>query len=503
MDLNLYIGDVVSNDGVPLFIRPTADESAYISENSAVGSPVFQVVASDPDDPNLPNGRISFRFLEEGNTESDATSFRIHPETGLITTNRPLDRETKDTYSLILVAQDHGDPPQQTTRILQVQITDLDDHKPHFKRGFYAAPLELWVKEEVPQNTLVGIVEAFDEDIGDNGKIDYALTYGNENTVFKVERLENNSAAIRTNRRIDRETDESFLVTVTCFKLGTLNPPPKPYNRQNSAERQILIRVQDIDDNLPEFKRDNFTVGVRLKVPIDTSLVTLEAMDEDSRAAPINYSMGKASFVSLVDPSKSKRDVSSHLTLNPTSGEIRTTGILSDYADGYLEIPVTANNSAEFGRLARSTLRVFLLRDSDMLKFVFAKPPVEVRKKLEEFEKLVAQALSLPVTVNVYDTQFYAKEDGSLDFSATSSCFQLVGKESYNIKDIQVLLTDPKNEDLKKIYKDFQVERVTNCATPVLKTNVLKSQMTIIGAGMLVGVSVVTAICTVCCMHAK
>lgn len=30
--LTLYIGDISANDGVPLFIKPTLDQIAYISE---------------------------------------------------------------------------------------------------------------------------------------------------------------------------------------------------------------------------------------------------------------------------------------------------------------------------------------------------------------------------------------------------------------------------------------------------------------------------------------
>jgi hypothetical protein len=46
-----------------------------------------------------------------------------------------LDREQKENYTLIIVIQDHGEPPQQATRVLQVQVLDIDDHKPLFKRG--------------------------------------------------------------------------------------------------------------------------------------------------------------------------------------------------------------------------------------------------------------------------------------------------------------------------------------------------------------------------------
>ncbi|XP_033335314.2 cadherin 74A [Megalopta genalis] len=503
--LTLYIGDVVSNDGVPLFIRPTFEEVAHIAENSTLGSPVFQVVASDPDDPNLPNGKITFKFLEDGNFGKDASAFRINAETGLITTRKLLDRELKDSYTLILVAQDLGSPPQQATRVLQVIVDDIDDHKPRFKRNLDSPPIELTIYEETPPGTRVGLIEAIDEDIGENGKIDYAIVYGNEAWLFVVERLENNSAVIRSNDRLDRESMDRHLLTVKCFPYSTKrsNIIPKPYNRQDPSQRQVLIRVLDIDDNKPTFRKQNVTLGVRLNVPIDTSLITFEAFDADSDALPIKYSMSKASFASLVDPSMSRREIPSQLALNQQSGELRTTGSMSSYADGYMEIVISANNSVTPGRETNITLRIFLLRDRDMLKFVFSKPPVEVRKTLEDFERAVQLALSLPISVNVYDTQFYSKEDNSLDFSSTSSCFQMVGKEAYDLDEMKALLTDPRNEELKKVYRAYHVEKVQQCAALVARADASMTQMWVLAIAVLVGVATIVSSCALCCMHTK
>lgn len=503
--LTLYIGDVVSNDGVPLFIRPTPEEMAHVAENSTIGSPVFQVVASDPDDPNLPNGRIMFKFLEDGNFGNDASMFSINSETGLITTKKLLDRETKGSYTLILVAQDLGDPPQQATRILQVIVDDIDDHKPHFKRNLDSTPLELSIYEEEPVGIDIGVVEAIDEDIGENGLIDYVIIYGNEGRLFTVNRLENNSAVIKSAGRLDRETVDRHLLTIKCFKYSTKRSEilPKPYNRQDPSERQVLIRILDIDDNRPKFKKENVTLGVRLNVPIDTSLVTLEATDEDSDALPINYSIGTVSFSSLVDPAISQQEIPSQFSLNSETGELRTTGSMAGYADGYMKIPVYANNSIVPGREVNITVIIFLLRDRDMLKFVFSKPPVEVRKTLEDFERAVQQALSLPISVNVYDTQFYSKEDNSLDFSSTSSCFQMVGKETYDLNEMKALLTDPKNEELKKVYYNYHVDKVQHCAALVSRTDASMTQMWVLAIAVLVGVAAIISSCALCCMHAK
>ncbi|XP_012262137.2 cadherin-23 isoform X2 [Athalia rosae] len=503
--LILYIGDVVSNDGVPLFIRPTLDEIAHVAENSTIGSLVFQVVASDPDDPNLPNGKITFKFLEDGNFGNDASSFSVNSDTGLITTKKLLDRETKDSYTLILVAQDLGDPPQQATRVLQVIVDDIDDHKPHFKRGLDSPPVELSTYEEVPIGTEIGIVEAIDEDIGENGMIDYVIVYGNEGGLFAVERSENNSAVIISTGRLDREQFDRHLLTVKCFKYPVKKSevPPKPYNRQDPSERQILIKILDIDDNKPKFKKQNVTLGVRLNVPIDTSLLTLEATDPDLDALPMNYNMGEVTFSSVVDPSISREKTPQLFSLNPETGELRTVSSMTGFADGYMEVPVSANNSVTPGRETNVTVKVFLLRDRDMLKFVFSKPPVEVRKSLEEFEIAVQQALSLPVSVNVYDTQFYSKEDNSLDFSSTSSCFQMVGKESYDLEEMKALLTDSKNEELKRVYQQYHVDTVQHCAALVARADASMTQMWVLAIAVLVGIAAIVSSCTLCCMHAK
>ena len=56
------------------------------------------------------------------------------PATGLVTTKARLDRESKASYTLILVARDQGNPPQQATRRLHVNVRDIDDHPSQFIR---------------------------------------------------------------------------------------------------------------------------------------------------------------------------------------------------------------------------------------------------------------------------------------------------------------------------------------------------------------------------------
>ena len=101
--------------------------------------------------------------------------FQMDPNTGLITTRVALDREERDQYTLILEARDLGNPVQQTSRLLNVMVKDIDDHPPKFDRQKNSVPMSMDVMEEVPENSVLGAVSAIDKDIGENAIIDYAI----------------------------------------------------------------------------------------------------------------------------------------------------------------------------------------------------------------------------------------------------------------------------------------------------------------------------------------
>ena len=96
------------------------------------GTVVYAAEALDPDDPSTANGKIVYSFPDDGSIVRKL--FSIDPNSGLITTRVPLDREERVKYILIIEAKDLGKPTQQTTRTLEVVIRDIDDHPPQFNR---------------------------------------------------------------------------------------------------------------------------------------------------------------------------------------------------------------------------------------------------------------------------------------------------------------------------------------------------------------------------------
>lgn len=89
---------------------------------------------------------------------------------------------------------------------------------------------------------------------------------GNEQNLFNITRTEDNVGVITTSGRLDREEGDHHLITIKCYKLtadGRKLNYYRPYNRQDPSERQVLIKVADIDDNDPKFESGNFSIGKR------------------------------------------------------------------------------------------------------------------------------------------------------------------------------------------------------------------------------------------------
>lgn len=71
----------------------------------------------------------------------------LDPMSGLVTTLKPLDREQKASYKIIIEVSDHGQPPQAATRVLRINVLDIDDHRPRFVRDIVSDLLYLIKKK--------------------------------------------------------------------------------------------------------------------------------------------------------------------------------------------------------------------------------------------------------------------------------------------------------------------------------------------------------------------
>ena len=112
------------NDNTPEFV--SAIYTATISENSEPGLEVTTVNATDRD--STSNAELMYR-ITEGNV---GTKFDIDPDSGVVTLEASINREEVSFYSLTIVAVDGGTVALTGSVLLNISISDIDDHPPFF-----------------------------------------------------------------------------------------------------------------------------------------------------------------------------------------------------------------------------------------------------------------------------------------------------------------------------------------------------------------------------------
>lgn len=254
--IELQVTDV--NDNPPEFSLPVY--TVTMSEAAELGTLVTKVHATDAD--SGVNRRIEYRFLNSG----DADHFRIVPEFGIITLALPLDRETKSAYSVVVMAQDQGEPRLSSTATVLVNVQDINDNPPEFMAKHYFV--------NIPEITTVGTevitVLATSLDTGVNAEVWYSIISGNEQKKFSIN---NKTGAISVADGLDYERSREFVLTIQAIDGGT---PPL------SNLATVNVSITDSNDNAPVFTQSSYVARIREDAQVEDMIIQVQAVDLDS-----------------------------------------------------------------------------------------------------------------------------------------------------------------------------------------------------------------------------
>lgn len=246
--VKVLIEDV--NDNSPQFLN--LPFSIMISEDKEPGDVLYQVSAIDKD--QAENGSILYSI------EEDYDLFRIDPDVGDISLQRPLDFEAMSKYALIVLATDDGEPNHSTTSQLIIQVRNRTN--PIFQTLLY--PLK--VPENVPPFTTILHVQARNPE-------GYRIIYNlEEENASKHFHMDFKTGVLTVTNPLDFESQTFHVLTVraTDSVLGA------------SSEASIEIEVEDVNDNAPVFSQQTYRVNIAEGLPVNTSVIQLSATDKDS-----------------------------------------------------------------------------------------------------------------------------------------------------------------------------------------------------------------------------
>ncbi|CAL1540134.1 unnamed protein product [Lymnaea stagnalis] len=282
----LLVSVADANDNPPIFRQSTYH--ANVSENVVPQTSFITVLATDAD--QGPNGELT--YLIPGGIAGD--KFSVDPRSGVVTTKVQLDREEKDSYTITVYVNDGTYPFHYSSCTVFITVTDQNDNPPVFKEPLFAVD----IPENHAQSSVLSLA-ATDRDIGENARIIYKITDGNDGS-FSIDPQHGHLS----NEPLDRETKQKYNLTITATDQG---------NRPQTAITTVLVNVLDENDNSPVFDKSVYKKNVLEDVKPGTTVLTVTATDPDlGQNGLVTYSLGN--------------ETDGYFQINCTTGEIYTSG---------------------------------------------------------------------------------------------------------------------------------------------------------------------------------
>ncbi|KAM6940342.1 protocadherin Fat 1a isoform 2-T2 [Xenentodon cancila] len=295
-DIHITVEDV--NDNPPQFSSDPYTITVF--ENTETGTFVAKLLANDID-AGL-NSQIIYSLIDSADG-----LFSVDEHTGVVSLERPLDREVQSVYELKAHATDQGSPRLSSTCEVVVSVLDINDNPPVFEHREYAAT----VSEEVAVGTQVLRVQAASRDSDANGEISYSIISGNEHGMFSVDPRTGDVFVIEP---LDYEVSHEYYVTIEAKDGGS---PPL------SDIATVNINVTDVNDNRPVFNQGVYTVVISEDIELGKTVLVVIAEDFDGPSYNhIQYSIvdGNQGSPFTIDPLRGELKVARQLDRERTSG---------------------------------------------------------------------------------------------------------------------------------------------------------------------------------------
>ncbi|XP_034739835.1 protocadherin Fat 2 isoform X1 [Etheostoma cragini] len=299
--VKVFIDDV--NDNSPHILN--LPFSMMISETAEPGDVLYQATAIDRDLGE--NGSIMYSL------EEDYGLFRIDPDVGDVSLQRPLDFETLNKYVLTIMAIDDGEPSHSTMAQLSIQVRNQTN--PVFQTLLY--PLK--VPENVPPFTTILHVQARNPE---GYRLIYNLEEENASQHFHIDFK---TGVLTVTNPLDYESQTMYVLTVRATDSMT----------GAFSVASIEIEVEDVNDNKPVFSKLSYAVTIVEGFPINTSVIQLAASDRDSgRNKDLTFQIVKT-----------ERNETDFFEIDPHSGLIVTKQVLDHEKINHFNLKVRATDN--------------------------------------------------------------------------------------------------------------------------------------------------------------
>ncbi|KAG8579347.1 hypothetical protein GDO81_010831, partial [Engystomops pustulosus] len=225
------------NDNAPeISITSSSD---LIPEDSAPGTMVALIQVHDPDSGE--NGEVQCLIIGDLPFELVSSGSNFYK----VLTKHSLDREIISSYNITIQASDKGSPEMTSRKVIQLDVSDVNDNAPVFEKLNYSAFI---AENNLPGASILNI-QAKDMDSEDNAKITYSImsTDREEDLLSSYISLNPVTGVIYAQRSFDYSaSDEDEALALISYI--SMNPVTGVIYAQRSFdyEKQKEFRIQII-----------------------------------------------------------------------------------------------------------------------------------------------------------------------------------------------------------------------------------------------------------------
>ncbi|NXO87878.1 CAD17 protein, partial [Sitta europaea] len=238
-DVEVHVIDI--NDQIPIFEKSDYD-SVTVAEDIAKGTVILEIQATDGDEPATGSSLIIYQMKEGDPNNTFIIETDSETNRGFVKINKALDFESMPEYNLVINAT-NPEPlvpgveyNSSSLTTFKVFVTNVDE-APVFWKPVYKTE----VSEDIPVNTLVMTVEAYDPE-GDSVRVSKILLkevrgkYAQYMACEKILFLQN-----------------SYLLVEACAPIKT--EMWEMWQAQKS-KAYLILQLRDVNDNRPQIATD-------------------------------------------------------------------------------------------------------------------------------------------------------------------------------------------------------------------------------------------------------
>lgn len=317
-DVEVHVIDI--NDQIPIFEKSDYG-SVTLAENTPIGTTILEIQATDGDEANTGSSFIIYQMKEGDPNNTFIIETQAESNRGIVKINKALDFETTPVFNLVISAT-NPEPLVQGVQYnssslaaFNVLVTNVDE-PPVFQRPVF----ETEVSEDIPVNTLVMKVEAYDPE-GDS------VRYSLEGDARKWLKIDSATGQVYTTSLLDRETQEVYSVEVVASE------------QKNAAQKSkafLVLHLRDVNDNHPQIATDHPTFFC---YPVNGGERTLiRAIDADEHFFYSKFTFSLANEMNARNNWEISKYNATHAYLSPKHG---------NFEEKEYDVPIILNDNGK------------------------------------------------------------------------------------------------------------------------------------------------------------